>query len=553
MKSHDFTVPVASTIRSVGSIMNGTLLPNTPIAVDFWQIRKCSHVRLFFLSHMHSDHTMGLSSTWKNPLYCSPVTAKVLKHKLQVKSKWINPLEVGVCHMLPLDDCGIEKVAVTLIDANHCPGSVMFLFEGYFGTVLHTGDFRYDPCMLSCPPLRNLKVDVLYLDNTNCDPEQSLPSRQEATEQIEELIEKHPYHNIVIGLYSIGKESLLVDLAKTFQSWIVVSPQRLELLTLLETEDVFSASNVDGRIRVVEQSEVNYCNMEKWNSYHLTIAILPTSRKIKVRHKDIHVVPYSDHSSYDELIEFVSRLRPSSIIPVVKKNQCISNFMSYFNRYLSSEKANHRIKIPDSVKSLMRSQNVSSQVGTLKLKVSRTQIPRGVEFEPIENLQCIADLNGSSDNLETLKSAKQKINLKEESNADHCNASRQFRRAPVPLTESTVLVAHTEDKAFTSPNSTIFEISQNEFEMPSAILSPKDSSILCEEISQIIHLNVSASTDQTYKAFSYTKNDRLSILPCKRRKQLDSRNFYLQVERYLRSSRASSCKYTAVAPGPDTK
>ncbi|KAG9334473.1 hypothetical protein JZ751_007556 [Albula glossodonta] len=65
--------------------MNGKVIPHTPLAVDFWQVRKCPYVRLFFLSHMHSDHTVGLTSTWSNrPIYCSPVTAKLLKLKLQV-------------------------------------------------------------------------------------------------------------------------------------------------------------------------------------------------------------------------------------------------------------------------------------------------------------------------------------------------------------------------------------------------------------------------------------------------------------------------------------
>ena len=31
----------------------------------------------------------------------------------------------------------------TAFDAQHCPGSAMFLFEGEFGTILYTGDFRY--------------------------------------------------------------------------------------------------------------------------------------------------------------------------------------------------------------------------------------------------------------------------------------------------------------------------------------------------------------------------------------------------------------------------
>ncbi|XP_075709955.1 5' exonuclease Apollo [Rhinoderma darwinii] len=518
--------------------MNGTLLPSTPIAVDFWQIRKCSHIRLFFLSHMHSDHTMGLSSTWKNPLYCSPVTAKVLEHKLQVKSKWINSLEVGVCHMLPLDNSGIETVSVTLIDANHCPGSVMFLFEGYFGTVLYTADFRYDPVMLACPPLKNRKIDVLYLDNTNCDPEQRLPSREIATEQIKELIEEHPYHDIVIGLYTIGKESLLVDLAKTFKSWVVVSPKRLELLTLLEMEDVFSASKGDGRIRVVEQFEVNRSNMEKWNSIHPTIAILPTSRKIKFCHKDIYVVPYSDHSSYDELIMFVSRLKPSSIIPVVKTNPCIS----HLKRYLSSEKATHCKEIPDSVKSFMESQNVSSKLNAPKLKVPSRRFPRGVEFESNErDLQCIADLDGTGDNFNrTLKLIKQMKPQKEECNTDYCHSSQECERTPIPLTESTVLVSDTNGNSFLSSTSDSCQISKNEFEMPSAISSPEDrnvtlisdSSFLCKDTSQITNV----CSDHKPESFSFSRAESLSILPCKKRQKLDSRHFHRQVEKCFKSS-----------------
>ncbi|XP_069094816.1 5' exonuclease Apollo-like [Pleurodeles waltl] len=332
--------------------MNGAVIPKTPIAVDCWKLRCSSHVRLFFLSHMHSDHTVGLTSTWMHPIYCSAVSGLILHHKLQVNQNLIRPLEIGVGHKINLDELGLETMTVTLIDANHCPGSVMFLFEGYFGTILYTGDFRYSPDMVEQPPLNNKKkIDVLYLDNTNCNPNLKLPSRQQATEQIKDIISSHPEHNVVIGLYSIGKESLLVELARFFRTWIVVSPQRLELLKLLELEDVFTSDEAAGRIIAVEHSAVNYANMMRWNRIHPTIAILPTSRQVNKWHKDIHVVPYSDHSSFEELLDFVEILKPSSLEPVVKNKMC----QMYFRDYLSSPKKTLlNVKVPESVKEFMR-------------------------------------------------------------------------------------------------------------------------------------------------------------------------------------------------------
>ena len=50
----------------------------------------------------------------------------------------------------------------------------MYLFEGDFGRVLHTGDFRWElasqPDLLAQPALAGPPIDRLYLDNTYCAP-----------------------------------------------------------------------------------------------------------------------------------------------------------------------------------------------------------------------------------------------------------------------------------------------------------------------------------------------------------------------------------------------
>nr|XP_020503915.1 5' exonuclease Apollo [Labrus bergylta] len=361
--------------------VNGKVIPHTPLAVDFWQIRKCPGTRLFFLSHMHSDHTSGLTSTWSDrPIYCSPTTATLLRLKLQVKEQWIHPLELGEPHMLPLDDISKERLTVTLLDANHCPGAVMFLFEGYFGSILYTGDFRYTPSMLREPCLRtNITIDVLYLDNTNCDPNRTLPSRQRATQHIKEIIRSHPNHNVVIGLYALGKESLLLDLAMEFKTWIEVSFERMETLKALELPDVFTTDTGAGRIRVVAQSAICSAALHEWNKEHPTLAILPSSRPLVSFHPDVHVVPYSDHSSYQELEDFVSALKPTSIIPITR------NYIPESISALLPSKKRHEILVPESVQHYMMRQPESTLSSSAYTSLHRRHfkplVPKGVIFD----------------------------------------------------------------------------------------------------------------------------------------------------------------------------
>uniref|UniRef100_A0A671F8E2 5' exonuclease Apollo n=1 Tax=Rhinolophus ferrumequinum TaxID=59479 RepID=A0A671F8E2_RHIFE len=299
--------------------MNGVQIPHTPIAVDFWSLRRAASARLFFLSHMHSDHTVGLTSTWARPLYCSPITAFLLHRHLQVSKQWIRALEVGESHVLPLDEIGRETMTVTLMDANHCPGSVMFLFEGYFGTILYT------------------------------------------------------------GLYSLGKESLLEHLALELQTWVVLSPRRLELVQLLGLADVFTMEEKEGRIHVVDHLEICRSAMLRWNQTHPTIAVLPTSRKIHSSHPNIHVIPYSDHSSFSELRTFVAALKPCQVVPIVSRQP----YRNYFEDSLSP-----RLSVPLVPASVQQYMSFSSRKPSVlclllerKLKKPRT---RGVVFESLE-------------------------------------------------------------------------------------------------------------------------------------------------------------------------
>jgi DNA cross-link repair 1A protein len=173
------------------------ILPGFSICVDAFRYGAVEGCKAYFLSHFHSDHYIGLTSSWcHGPIYCSHVTANLVRQQLRVDPKWVFGLDFDQKMEVP-ETGGVE---VTMIPANHCPGSSLYLYEKVVGKgsnpklqrVLHCGDFRACTAHVQHPLLRpdvidavtgkktaQQKLDVCYLDTTYLTPKYAFPSQED--------------------------------------------------------------------------------------------------------------------------------------------------------------------------------------------------------------------------------------------------------------------------------------------------------------------------------------------------------------------------------------
>ncbi|KAK0656845.1 DNA repair metallo-beta-lactamase-domain-containing protein [Cercophora newfieldiana] len=170
------------------------IMPGFFICVDAFRYGAVESCNAYFLSHFHSDHYIGLTASWTHgPIYCSKVTGSLVKSQLKTAAQYVVELEFDQKVPVP----GTQGVSVTMIPANHCPGSSLFLFEKVVAggkrthRILHCGDFRACPAHISHPELRpetvhaisgktaQQKIDVCYLDTTYLNPRYSFPPQDD--------------------------------------------------------------------------------------------------------------------------------------------------------------------------------------------------------------------------------------------------------------------------------------------------------------------------------------------------------------------------------------
>ncbi|KAK0239030.1 DNA cross-link repair protein pso2/snm1 [Armillaria nabsnona] len=276
------------------------VLQGMPIAVDAFKYGAIPGVTAYFLTHAHSDHYTNLSSSWTNgPIYCSEGTANLIMHMLNVPKNWVHALPMDKPTVIP----NTGGVQVTLIEANHCPGSSLFFFEGkqtvnagdstfksaFVGSsrvfrYLHCGDFRASPRHVLHPAVKGKRIDHVYLDTTYLDPKYTFPPQPLVISACAELAKRIAGGSVVkdkdarmdvwlnaappkakgkqksdrilmvVGTYSIGKERIVKAMAQALQTKVYCDARKTAILRCQcdpELHSLLTSNPLDALVHLV--------------------------------------------------------------------------------------------------------------------------------------------------------------------------------------------------------------------------------------------------------------------------------------------------------------
>lgn len=337
-------------------------IPGSAFVVDAFNYGLIAGAEAYFLSHFHSDHYQGLNGRfWTDApsslkLFCSPVTANLVKKELKVPEERICRLQVGTLYAIT------PAWSVGVLDANHCPGSVMFVFwdRSRDRWHLHTGDFRFHPGLLKGAKLQEeggkgelfdvsqVLFDHVFLDTTYARPDYAFPSQDEVIASCisgcQSLFRgqhsKATKWLIAVGSYLIGKERIILALADFFDCKIFADDRKRGILAALQWPELTRRLTDDPKATPFHIVSMAVLSKQKLNDYRArfsgrfthVLGIRPTGwsfskaepsatlevpKTVSKEQATVWSLPYSEHSSYAELGQFLREVAFRRVVPTV--------------------------------------------------------------------------------------------------------------------------------------------------------------------------------------------------------------------------------------------
>ncbi|OBA20342.1 hypothetical protein METBIDRAFT_32351 [Metschnikowia bicuspidata var. bicuspidata NRRL YB-4993] len=328
------------------------------LSVDAFCYKPHETIHQYFLSHFHSDHYGGITKKWcrertidSKIIYCSEITARLLGIRYSVAPCHVFSMANDVRYKIHSFTHSIENggetsdektpgVYVTCIDANHCPGAVIFLFEGVSidgksTFSLHCGDFRVNRSIMLHPLLRDFlvgagnRLENVYLDTTYMTPKYNFPKQEQVCGAVADLI--HEFSNndglvkevfgnslqsritdflllrtkakpkkylILVGTYLIGKEKLAVAILKRLGN----SP--------IYVSNVNSRGDKEHIVRSYHDEyldSVLTCDPVPTSEHDVMIHLVP----MKIAGNILELHKYFNHNGYHSHFERCIGLRPT--------------------------------------------------------------------------------------------------------------------------------------------------------------------------------------------------------------------------------------------------
>ncbi|BDA41683.1 DNA cross-link repair 1A protein at C-terminar half [Coccomyxa sp. Obi] len=316
-------------------------MPGLPFLVDrFGKGTEKAACKSWFLTHFHSDHYKGLTAKFKaGVIYCTLITAKLVHLCLKVPWERLRVVQLNAPVM-------VEGVRVTFVDANHCPGAAMIVFEPPGrAPIVHTGDCRYHVGMQQEQALMAVRGRaMLILDTTYCAAQYDFPPQLQVLQFVLEAVRAEAFNPATLflfGSYTIGKERLFLEVARILQRKVYVSASKravLDALGLPAEYEALLTTDDRARLHAVPLWRVSLKHMARTlkhyrGRYTTIVGFQPTGwsmhsgrgRAPRGRRRQkgtliVYSVPYSEHSSYQELRQMVDFLQPAKIIPSVNND-----------------------------------------------------------------------------------------------------------------------------------------------------------------------------------------------------------------------------------------
>ena len=249
------------------STFNGIVKEFPDIRIDYFRRHASLKPPLAcFLSHIHSDHLQGLDSPVLPFVYCSAATKRLLlrmekyPHRINFAKGILEARKQTYRHLkkvlkaLPLQTPTVieltpkSTIRVTLFDANHCPGAVMFLIEGDGKAIMYTGDIRSESWWVNSLSrhhtmvpytLGDQRLDCLYMDTTfaaKVDIYRDFPCKAHGLAELISKAEQYPPETVFyFRAWTLGYEDAWLALSTTLSSRIHVDSYQTRLYSgLLE-------------------------------------------------------------------------------------------------------------------------------------------------------------------------------------------------------------------------------------------------------------------------------------------------------------------------------
>lgn len=293
----------------------GAILLGNTVACDAFDENRPIRV----VTHAHADHMVGLKRSLRN---CEAVlmTAatrdliKVLNASLRIAEGPVKTLDYGET----IQYC---DESVTLVKAEHIFGAAQVLVEDESGgRVAYTGDFRIDGTPV-------LDCNTLVIEATYGNPGCRRPFKVDVKELLVTMIEKR----LRVGtVYVFGFHGKLQEVMQILRDADVCVPfvmpekifrvsqvgerhgMRLGQLTLSTSKE--GKKLLEESLPCVAFYHMNSRGRVGWNNSRICVSGWEFYSPCRQIGEKEHLIALSDHSDFDDLIEYVRQSKPKLVV-----------------------------------------------------------------------------------------------------------------------------------------------------------------------------------------------------------------------------------------------